>query len=233
MLDFATLYDNACQRKGGEDALSRLLHRPLTASELSTIPDRVYLSELCRKIFQSGFVWRVVDNKWANFEELFWDFDIDRLIMMPDDMLERKAKDPRIIRNTRKVWAIRDNAMMIHECRRRNTCNNGSFADFIAQWPSADIVGLWGYLKQHGNRLGGNTGPYALRALGKDTFLLTRDVEAYLRSHGILSTGSNTKRGLAATQACFNDLQQQSGLSLNELSQMMAFCHGENGVAPA
>jgi 3-methyladenine DNA glycosylase Tag len=230
MLDFATLYEFACQRKGGEAALSRLLQRPLTPSELSTIPDRVHLSELCRKIFQSGFVWRVVNNKWANFEELFWGFDIDRLIMMPDDMLERKAKDPRIIRNARKVWAIRDNAMMIHETRRRS---NSSFAEFIAHWPTEDIVGLWGYLKQHGNRLGGNIGPYALRALGKDTFLLTRDVEAYLRSHGILTTGSTTKKGLAATQACFNDLRQQSGRSLTELSQIMAFCHGENGVAPA
>jgi hypothetical protein len=80
---------------------------------------------------------------------------------------------------------------------------------------------------------GGNIGPYALRALGKDTFLLTRDVEGYLRSHNILNTGSNSKSALAAAQACFNNLQQQSGLSLTELSQLIAYCHGENSVLPA
>jgi 3-methyladenine DNA glycosylase Tag len=230
MLVFSTLYETACTRKGGEKNLAKLLHRPLTPTELSTIPDPFYLSELCKKIFQSGFVWRVVENKWANFEELFWNFDVDRLIMMPDDMLERKAQDPRIIRNAREVWAIRDNALMIHETRRREA---SSFAAFVANWPTEDIVGLWRYLKQHGNRLGGNIGPYALRALGKDTFLLTRDVEGYLRSHNILNTGSNTKSALTAAQACFNDLQQQSGLSLTELSQLIAFCHGENSVLPA
>ncbi len=229
MLHFTTLYDTACQRKGGEEGLLKRLRVPLSAAELRTIPDRIYLSELCRKIFQSGFVWRVVDSKWSNFEELFWEFDIDKLILMPDEMLERKARDPRIIRNARKIWAIRDNALMIHETRQRN---KKSFAGFIADWPPEDIIGLWSYLKRHGTRLGGNIGPYALRALGKDTFLLTRDVEGYLRSHDIINTGSNTKKALAAAQACFNNLQQQSGLSLTELSQIMAFSHGENRQAP-
>ncbi|HAG41377.1 MAG TPA: 3-methyladenine DNA glycosylase, partial [Pseudoalteromonas sp.] len=40
----------------------------------------------------------------------------------------------------------------------------------VANWPGDDTIGLWAYLKKHGARLGGNTGPYALRALGKDTF---------------------------------------------------------------
>ena len=228
MLLFTTLYDTTCQRKGGEEGLLRRLRVPLSAAELRTIPDRIYLSELCRKIFQSDFVWRVV-GKWSNFEELFWEFDIDKLILMPDEMLERKARDPRIIRNARKIWAIQDNAPMIHETRQRN---KKSFAGFIADWPSEDISGLWSYLKRHGTRLGGNIGRHALRALSKDTFSLTRDEEGYLRSHDIINTGSNTRKAPAAAQGCFNDLQQQSGLSLTEVSQIMAFSHGENSQAP-
>jgi 3-methyladenine DNA glycosylase Tag len=227
MLVFEGIYATACERKGGEAALQTLLAKPLTPNQLRTIPDAEYLSALCKKIFQSGFVWRVVENKWDNFAELFWDFDIDKLLMMPDDMLERKARDPRIIRNLRKVWAIRDNAMMISETRRKH---GGSFADFVAGWPATDITGLWTYLKRHGNRLGGNTGPYALRALGVDTFLLTRDVEGYLRAHNIVTTGTGSKSALAATQRFFNQLQQESGLSMTELSQLLAYSYGDNTI---
>ena len=227
MPGYTAIYDTACLRKGGDENLEKLLFKPATPSQLRRIPDATYLSELCKKIFQSRTVWRVVEQKWPNFEELFWGFDIDKLLMMPDDMLERKARDPRIIRSVKKVWAIRDNAMMISETRRQH---GDTFADFIAQWPCSDITGLWSYLKRNGNRLGGNIGPYGLRAVGKDTFLLSRDVEAYLREIKIISTGVNTKSALAAAQAFFNDLQQQSGLSLTELSRMVAFCHGDNRV---
>ena len=63
---------------------------------------------------------------------------------MPDDMLERKASDPRIIRHLRKVWSIRENALMIPDVQHQR----GSFGKFIAQWPSSDIIGLWQYFKK-------------------------------------------------------------------------------------
>ena len=50
-----------------------------------------------------GFVWRI--NKWPKLKEVFWEFDIERLLMMPDDMLERKASDPGII-NFSKVKTV-------------------------------------------------------------------------------------------------------------------------------
>ena len=71
---------------------------------------------------------------------------------MPDEMLERKAADPRIIRHLKKVWGIRENALMISDIQQKY----GSFGQFITQWPSSDIIGLWQYLKKHGSRLGGN-----------------------------------------------------------------------------
>ena len=75
-----------------------------------------------------------------------------------------------------------------------------------------------------------NTGPYALRTLGVDTFLLTRDVEAYLRHHGIVDTGITSRKALDASQAFFNDLSQQSGRRLGELSRLISFNFGENRV---
>ncbi len=227
MLTYNNIYDTACSRKGGSDHLESLLDRPLSDKQLKKISDATYLSEMTKKIFQSGFVWRVVEAKWANFEELFWGFDIDKLLMMPDEMLEEKGRDTRIIRNHKKIWAIRENAMMIESTRSHF---GSSFAEFIATWPGEDITGLWLYLKKHGTRLGGNTGPYALRSLGKDTFLLTRDVEGYLREQKVINTGINTKSALNNTQRYFNELQQVSGRSLAELSRLVSFCFGENRV---
>ena len=167
----------------------------------------------------------MVDKKWPQFEEVFWAFDIERLLMMPDDMLERKAQDPTIIRNFSKVKTVRDNALMIDETERREQC---AFGEFIADWPTDDVIGLWSYLKKHGSRLGGNTGPFALRTLGVDTFLFTQDVEGFLRSHGIVDSGISSQRSLKAAQAYFNDLREQSGRSLAELSRIISFCHGQN-----
>ena len=105
-----------------------------------------------------------------------------------------------------------------------------SFAQFIHDWPSEDIIGLWTYLKKHGQRLGGNTGPYALRLLGKDTFILSSDVEAYLRAQQVIDGGLQSKKSLTAIQAYFNQLQNESGYSLTQLSRLIAFASGDNYV---
>ncbi len=224
---YQELYDTACKRKGGEKSLKALLPKTASKARLKKLGSDRYLAEFTRKIFQSGFVWRVVDNKWPKFEEVFWEFDIKRLLMMPDDMLERKAKDPAIIRNLSKVKTIRDNAFMIDDVERRE---QKPFGEFIAGWPEDDVVGLWLFLKKYGSRLGGNTGPYALRTLGVDTFLFTQDVEGFLRHHGIVDSGTSSRRTLSAAQGFFNDLREQSGWSLAKLSRLVSFCYGQNRV---
>ena len=146
--------------------------------------------------------------------------------MMSPEQQERAASDERIVRNYKKVQTVQVNAFMIHEV----ALEHGSFSEFVATWPTDDIIGLWAYLKKHGARLGGNTGPYALRVLGKDTFLLSRDCESYLRAHKIIDGGLQTKKSLLAAQRFFNELQQQSGLSLQELSQIVSYSCGDNIV---
>ncbi len=224
---FELLYERACERKGGADAVEAMLPETASKTKLRRLGSDRYLAEFTRKIFQSGFVWRVVNNKWPSFEEVFWGFDVERLLMMPDDMLERKARDPAIIRNHSKVKTVRDNAGMIAETERRE---GKSFGKFVADWPEEDVIGLWAYLKKHGSRLGGNTGPYALRTLGVDTFLLTQDVEGFLRSYGIVEGGISSKKSLNAAQAFFNDLRDESDRSLSELSRIVSFGFGKNHV---
>ncbi|MDO7085283.1 DNA-3-methyladenine glycosylase I [Pseudocolwellia sp. AS88] len=226
---FKSLYHRAAERKGGKRALDFLLDEVhyLSNAELKEVvtDDRV-LSAFTKKIFQSGFVWRVVENKWDGFEESFFQFNLEKVLMMPEEMMERKAADPKIIRNYNKVKTIKANAQMIFDEQQ----NGHSFIEFIANWPASDMIGLWAYLKKNGQRLGGNTGPYALRALGIDTFLITRDIEAYFRAHDIVTGGIQTKSSLKAIQDSFNQWQTECDLSLCQLSRLVAYATGDNNV---
>ncbi|KAF7772452.1 hypothetical protein PCIT_a2520 [Pseudoalteromonas citrea] len=224
METFSDIYTRAAARKGSEKILMSLIGSPLSEAEIGTISDDQWLEEFTRKVFQSGFYWSVINAKWPGFRAVFWDFNISKLLMMSPEILEQKASDERIVRNYKKVQTIPENCYMIHEVQQ----SHSSFTGFVAQWPTDNIIGLWAYLKKHGARLGGNTGPFALRAMGKDTFLLSRDVEAYLRAHEIIEGGLQSKKSLLAAQSFFNQLVEQSGWSLQALSQLVAFSVGDN-----
>ncbi|MGF1794280.1 DNA-3-methyladenine glycosylase I [Photobacterium profundum] len=223
---FAQIYTRASERKGGDDELESLLSVPLSAQEIKTIPDDRWLAAFSQKVFQCGISWKVVRSKWPNFEEVFFQFNIEKMLLMPTDMWERKATDPAIIRHLAKVMTIPANAQMIHEA----ALEYGSFAAMIADWPESDIIGLWRYMKKNGKRLGGNTGPYTLRVMGKDTFLLTQDVEFYLRNTGVIDGGRDTQKSLLATQQAFNHWQQETGRPLSQISQIISFSFGDNRI---
>jgi len=234
---FKQLFQRAAERKGGTKALELLLGKKILGKKLiddnaaeqsiALLSDDRILAAFTKQIFKSGFVWRVVENKWPDFEEHFFNFNIEKMLMMPEEMLERKAADPKIIRNYNKVKTIKANAQMMFDITMDK---NMPFAQFISDWPSEDIIGLWAYLKKHGQRLGGNTGPYALRLLGKDTFIISSDVEAYLRAQKIIDGGLQSKKSLTAIQEYFNKLKKESGYSLTQLSRLIAFSCGDNYV---
>jgi len=234
---FKKLFQRAAERKGGKNALELLLGKKILGKKLlddeaaeqsvALLNDDRILAAFTKQIFKSGFVWRVVENKWPDFEEHFFNFNIEKMLMMPEEMLERKAADPKIIRNYNKVKTIKANAQMMFDITMDK---NISFAQFINDWPSEDIIGLWTYLKKHGQRLGGNTGPYALRLLGKDTFILSSDVETYLRAQEIIDGGLQSKKSLTAIQEYFNKLKKESGYNLTQLSRLIAFSCGDNYV---
>ena len=219
MEKFESIYHRAAERKGGKQRLEELLSKPLSPDEITNIPNDRWLSAFSMKVFQCGISWQVVRKKWPNFEELFFQFRIEPLLMLSDEQWEEKAQNPGIIRHLTKVMSIPANAHMIHSA----SLQHGSFGEMVASWPSEDITGLWNYLKKHGKRLGGNTGPYALRQLGVDTFILSSDVESYLRNIGVIDSGRGTKRAMLAANKAFAQWQQESGRSLTEISQTIAF----------
>lgn len=137
------------------------------------------------------------------------------MLLLDEGHLERLNHDVGIVRHARKIAAVPVNARMVLELGKEY----GGFGAFVAQWPKDDITGLWLKIKQHGQLLGGNIGPYGLRRLGVDTFVFTGDVSAYLRNHDVVSAGLCSKKGMQQAQAAFNEWRRQSGISLTEISK--------------
>jgi len=219
MAKFENLLDIAVRAKGGLSALEAMLPPVCSAAELVAIEDDRYLSAMTRCIFRAGFVWKVIDNKWPQFEEVFSGFNPLVVGHYSDEKLERLAQDKRIVRNAIKIRATRDNATFVLSIQQ----SHGKFSRLIAEWPENDIVGLWALLKKQGSRLGGNSGPMFLRLMGKDTFLLTKDVSAALIHHGLMDKFSaNSQRDLQRVQVVFNQLQQESGRPLAQISRILA-----------
>lgn len=214
---FDSIYQRAVARKGGEAALRKLFPKLRSADQLRRIPDDRWLAEITRRVFCAGFVWKIIEHKWPHFEKAFKGFSPHAVAHMSDEVLERLAADPRIVRNYQRIKSVRENALFVLEIAEAH----GSFGRFIADWPGDDIVGLCALLKKRGSRLGGISGQYLLRFMGKDTFLLTPDVITCLNNHGVLtSTSPTSKRDLATIQRTFNAWHEQTGLPLSALSRI-------------
>ena len=222
MRKYEWIYQHALEQKGGVKALEALLPQAKSAAELAVVSDDRYLSEISRRVFRAGLKHEMVDKKWPAFEEVFYDFEPNKLVLMSDEALENTLRDKRIIRHWGKIKSIRHNALMLVEVAQQY----GSFGKFLAQWPTTDIVGLWKWLVKQGKQLGGNSGPYFLRMVGKDTFVLTNDVVAALVAQGIVDKKPTSQTDLQLVQAAFNQWQEQSGRPLCQISRMLAFCVG-------
>ncbi len=213
------IHRRAAASHGGARAFESELPKPKSRSALRRIPDDRVLSEMTRRVFQAGFVWRVVENKWDGFEQAFRRFDPKRIAKLSEKDLRDLARDTRIIRNPQKIRAVRDNAKLLVEL----AAEHGSAGRFFADWPEEDIVGLWELLKQRGSRLGGMTGQLLLRHVGKDTPILGADVVRALREQGVFQEKNPTsKRTLRAVQEAFNAWREESGRSLSEISKILA-----------
>lgn len=219
MTRFQVIHERAAKNKGGEEALKALLPKNRSARQLEKLGDDRYLSEMTKCIFRSGFVWKVIENKWPGFEEAFHGFNPDGMAALPDETIEALARNPAIVRNYRKILTVRENAWFIKDIQKEH----GSFGTFIANWPASDIIGLWEILKKRGARLGGNTGPYFLRFMGKDTFLLSRDVVACLANHKVIDNHRATsKSDHRKIQDAFNAWHEETGLPYSSLSRIAA-----------
>lgn len=219
MRDYPWLQEYCLNRFGSLEALESRLPIPLSADALRAVSNDRYLSQISLRVFRAGLKHSLVDAKWPAFEEAFYGFVPEKVVLMGGEHLERLMADRRLIRHLAKLSSVPRNAQMVLDVAREH----GSFGAFLADWPEADIVGLWRYLAKQGNQLGGLSAPRLLRMVGKDTFIPSEDVIAALKAQGIVDKAPSSQRDHVAVQDAFNVWHEQSGRPLCQLSMMLAY----------
>lgn len=228
-LNFAEIYDGALRRFAGDQvALEAYLPVPCTEAELCALADDRYLSLMTQRIFRAGLKHSVVDARWPDFEEAFWGFVPRKMVLLDGGHFERLMSNAKLIRHLPKMKSIPVNAQMILQ----QSAEHGSFGRFIASWPSSDIVGLWRFLQKNGAQLGGVSAAAFLRMVGKDTFMLDRDLTAALRARNVLSKPASSRDDFARCQAVMSELSACSGRPLCHLSMLLSLTVGYGEVLP-
>ncbi len=225
MIPFKAIRARAAKRKCGDAALLALLPKAGSDKAVARLADDRALAEMAKRIFSAGFVWSVIETKWPGFEAAFLGFDPKRLLHQPDEFWEGLAGDKRIVRNPQKIAAVHENAQFVADIAKEH----GSFGKFLAAWPAADQIGLLELLAKRGARLGGRTGQYFLRFVGKDGFVTSPDVVACLRDAGLdIAESPTSKKDLRKIQDQFNAWAAETGLPLTHISRICALSVGEN-----
>jgi 3-methyladenine DNA glycosylase Tag len=219
MKRFSKLYERAAIRKGGEDELEALIPKPKSKTALARTGDDRWLSGMAKSVFRAGFNWKVVENKWPDIEAAYDGFDPHMVAFQSDDDLDVLVKDPRVIRHWRKLKAIRANAQYLVELAGEH----GSAAKYFANYPSNRYIHLLNDMKKRGSHLGGTSAQYFLREVGKDSFILSRDVTAALRREKIFDGTATSKSSMERIQDAFNAWVDDGGESLTRVSRVLAF----------
>jgi 3-methyladenine DNA glycosylase Tag len=217
VIPFEAIEERARERVGGAQALTERLPRPKSADELRAVPDDRYLSQMSLRIFRAGLKHSVVDARWPAFEDAFLGFEPKRVVAMSDEQTEALLQDSRLIRHWGKLKAVRTNAAAIVQLAEQ-----GGMGAWLADWPRDDVVGLWAELAKRFAQLGGNSGPYFLRMVGKDSFILSPSVVSALNHWDAFDGTPKSKADKLRVQEVFNAWVRASSRPLCQVSMILA-----------
>ncbi|MGI9451827.1 MAG: DNA-3-methyladenine glycosylase I [Geminicoccaceae bacterium] len=218
VVPFEAIEERARERVGGFAELVARLPRPKSGEELRGIPDDRYLSQMSRRVLEAGRRPGSVDANWPAIEGLFVGFDPKCVQALTDEELDGIAHAEPTIGNQTKLRSIRDNAKALIRLKDERD----GMGAYLADWPADRVVGLWSDLSGRFARLGGNSAPYFLRMVGKDTFVLSNDVIRAL-DHWDAFIGKPRSQGAKSEiQRVFNSWMHASSLPLCQISVILA-----------
>ncbi len=215
MRSFREIYEIATERHG-EDAINARL--AYAVEPIDAASDSRWLEEMARRIFQAGFSWKVIENKWPGFLIAFEQFEPAHVANFYDEDLDRLLSDKSIVRNMQKITAVIENAQFLN----RLTAEHGSAAEFLFSWPSTDLSSLLILLTKQGSRLGGNSGQRLLRNMGKQSYVLSKDVVKRLVLEVVVEKVPTSAKGFNLAQSAFNQWAQESGEGMTNISKVLA-----------
>ena len=112
--------------------------------------DDGYMEELTKAIFQAGFSWRVIRDKWPNFQKAFDDFQVEAVAGYGEPDIERLVSDASIVRNRRKIEATIHNARTMWDLSQQH----GSFHAYLRSLDGVDYAGWRKELSKQFKNLG-------------------------------------------------------------------------------
>ncbi len=123
--------------------------------------------------------------------------------------------------------SVRANAQFV----RQLADEHGSAGRFFADWPVEDHIGLLAVLDKRGNRLGGMSGQYILRAIGRDSFVMSHDVLVCLRPLRFADLGGEAdQEGPQADPGSVQCLGRRDGPAANlSLAHLRLLCGHAGG----
>jgi 3-methyladenine DNA glycosylase Tag len=98
--------------------------------------DAGYLEKITQAVFQSGFSWQVIRNKWPNFQTAFAQFDVEKVAAFSETDLERLVEDKGIVRNGRKIEATINNARICQDL----IAKHGAFHAYLRSFDGLDYA---------------------------------------------------------------------------------------------
>ncbi len=201
------------------EALERLLSTPLSPAGIQMIPDDRWLSAMTKCVFQAGFNWQLIEDKWGRFEEVFAGFDIARWSMMSDDDIDTLLTTTGIVANGQKIKSIGGNAQFLTTIAR----DHGSVGNYFAGWTGETYWQNLRALHKDGSRVGGRTGQIFLRRMGVDTLIFSTDVIKALDREGVIGKIPSSGKDFTTVQTAIDAWRHESGRPLTQISQILAF----------
>jgi len=102
--------------------------------------DQMHFEFLSLEGAQAGLSWETVLKKREGYRKAFYNFDVNKIINMSDDELEKLRENPEIIRNKLKIYSVRNNAKIFVDIQSEF----GSFNDYIwAYVNNKPIINSW------------------------------------------------------------------------------------------
>jgi 3-methyladenine DNA glycosylase Tag len=112
--------------------------------------DNGYLEQMTKSVFQAGFSWQVIRDKWPGFQRAFDGFDISRVAEYQTEDIDRLLADEGIVRNGRKIESTIHNARVM----RQLIAGHGSFFDYLRSMDDLDYPARRRELRQRFKHLG-------------------------------------------------------------------------------
>lgn len=82
--------------------------------------DQKLFELLCLEGAQAGLSWSTILAKRAGYRQVFHQFEITKVAAMTDAELEALTQDARVVRNRRKIYAVRTNAQAVLRATQRH-----------------------------------------------------------------------------------------------------------------